>query len=95
MSSKDDLQPYVPDLAAYRDFDATSTEIDKILADAHAHYLAQVRQLAGLARPDAEPTNAQLQAGLNALSDCGIPVSAPGGIAVVDSVYRAMQEVAK
>ncbi len=52
MSNKDALQRYEPELPNQWYGRAA---VVGILADAHAHYESQVRQLGGLARPDAQP----------------------------------------
>lgn len=52
MSNKDALQRYEPELP--NPWYGRAAVVG-ILADAHAHYEAQVRQLGGLARPDAQP----------------------------------------
>lgn len=57
MSNKDALQRYEPELP--NPWYGRAAVVG-ILADAHAHYEAQVRQLGGLARPDADPGDAQL-----------------------------------
>lgn len=73
MSSTDNLQPYNIPLPEPKPVHVSITQgnravvhgtysadaVRAILADAHAHYEAQVRQLGGLARPDADAPPAQ------------------------------------
>jgi hypothetical protein len=93
MSAK--LKPYV--LPLYVTRAATPnvrSMLDDVLAEAHAHYEAQVGQLGGLARPDDDgPTIAQMEAGAQALRECGLSGSRESLMATADSVWRAMQEV--
>lgn len=56
----DNLQPY----AGFNSHGGAyhSDDVRRILADAHAHYEAQLRPLSGLARPDADTTAQMLDA---------------------------------
>jgi hypothetical protein len=66
----------------------TTGLVERILADAHAHYEAQI----SAANADG-PSTAQMEAGAQALRECGLNGSRESLMATADSVYRAMQEV--
>lgn len=84
----DALQRYGADLSDWAYSQAT---VRRMLDEAHAHYEAQVRPLAGLARPDA---------GSQALGDARIEAMASAGkvallTARIDALVEAMKDAAR